>query len=802
MGDKCMAAIALFLLCLLPMQIHAEAVSQIELQGQILEKGTKIPLKDVTVFILPYKVKAQTDSKGRFKFSEIPISDSISEAKPKIAEGSASASVVDTVNTNAKISEITWVVNLPGYEKLEEVEELNSKSVQFNDSQKKSFRTFYVEKSEYLSFETTVTGIKNKKDTSVKSLSRAQFLQAPGAQGDPVKAVQNLPGVNRTFGFSSQVVIQGSAPQDTKYDIDGHEVPVVFHFGGLTSVVIPEAVDQVDYFSAGYGVDNGRALGGVVSLKTRTAEVDDRETKKMFFVDTMKSGGLIETQLSDTSSVIVGGRYSYIGLVLGAVLKNNDRFNLTVAPEYSDFVTIYTKKLSDKEHMRWVGLLSRDRLEFLFKEPVREDPSVRGSFRNETNFVRLIPQWEKDLDEGNKIHLSAGIGKDYFLVDIGERYFHSDIFLLTVRGDYEQKISPEWKNIFGFDNQYYDALIDVNLPIARSEGGVSNPISSLEMRQVDLRSRITNVGGYYKAEYNPNLGPVTWYPGLRWDYFKRTKEHYVWPRLSAKFKWDSSLSYKLGTGIYVQPPTPQEADSTFGNPDVKSPRAYHMMLGFEKDFRGENTTGNVLGINYFDKWFDNLVIESKNYVLRDNQLIAEIYNNDGKGRAYGFECSLKTIFENDFSSQLAYTYSRSSRWNPRQSETVFQYDQTHNVNWILAQDIKSGSWKNWRWSTRYRHVTGNPTTPVIGASFDADNDVYLPKRGVIYSERLKDFSQLDLRLDKKCILQTEVWTAYLDVQNVLNQKNSETVRYAYDYSAKEDITGLPVLLALGMKGEF
>jgi hypothetical protein len=99
-------------------------------------------------------------------------------------------------------------------------------------------------------------------------------------------------------------------------------------------------------------------------------------------------------------------------------------------------------------------------------------------------------------------------------------------------------------------------------------------------------------------------------------------------------------------------------------------------------------------------------------------------------------------------------------------------------------------------------VTGNPTTPVIGASFDADNDVYLPKRGVIYSERLKDFSQLDVRLDKKWILQTEVWTAYLDVQNVLNQKNSETVRYAYDYSTKEDISGLPVMLAFGMKGEF
>jgi hypothetical protein len=105
-------------------------------------------------------------------------------------------------------------------------------------------------------------------------------------------------------------------------------------------------------------------------------------------------------------------------------------------------------------------------------------------------------------------------------------------------------------------------------------------------------------------------------------------------------------------------------------------------------------------------------------------------------------------------------------------------------------------------SSRLRYVTGNPYTPVVSASFDANNDVYIPKRGPIYSERMRDFNQLDLRIDKKWIGNQSISSMYIDIQNVLNQANPESIRYAYDYSTSQTVDGLPLLAAIGIKMEF
>jgi hypothetical protein len=90
----------------------------------------------------------------------------------------------------------------------------------------------------------------------------------------------------------------------------------------------------------------------------------------------------------------------------------------------------------------------------------------------------------------------------------------------------------------------------------------------------------------------------------------------------------------------------------------------------------------------------------------------------------------------------------------------------------------------------------------VGSTYDADNEVYFPKRGALYSQRLKDFYQLDVRVDKKVIFDRAIWTFYLDVQNILNTKNPESIQYSYDYAQKEQISGLPILPAVGIKGEF
>lgn len=741
--------------------VYAQETSEnklIKIQGRLLEKGTKIPLNEVNIFLLPYKLKATTDDKGNFLFEQVPA------------------------------GEIQLVVTQVNYQRLER---------SFQVSQDVSGISIFIERESYSAFETTIVDQKQKRDQSAKALKQEQFLQLPGSGGDPVKAVQNLPGVNRVSGFSSQVVIQGSSPQDTKYTIEGHEIPIVFHFGGLTSVVIPEAVEQVDYLSAGYGPEFSRAMGGVIALKTRKPDVQDREKKGFFFVDNLKAGALMEGKINDQSSYLISGRFSYVGLFLRQALKNNDSLNLTVAPEFSDLNFIYFNQLNEKDELKVDFLASRDTLGFVLKEPVKTDPSIRGTFKNETNFYRVIPTWTRKWDADRISRLSVGAGRNNLLVDIGSNYFELKTFSTSVRGEWDQKFSSVWNSQFGFDNQYLQTKVDFKLPVFNGSGGVSNPISTAPVKDASVSAKLSDIGLYWRNEVQPSDSKWVYLPSLRLDQFGLTREKFVSPRMAVKYNIDDSLLLKAAAGIYYQAPQPQETSIDYGNPEISSPSALHSTFGFEKDFREGAAQGLSFSSNYFRRDFKNLVVNSSEMITRDGALVPEVYSNKGGGQAQGIESQLKFDFTK-WQGWVSYTYSESKRWDPAKPEYFFQYDQTHNFNLLASYEYV----RNWKFSGRYRYVTGNPYTPIVGGIFDSNNDVYIPVRGPIYSERQQAFQQLDLRADKKWILDTEVWSFYIDIQNVLNAKNPEQIRYSYDYSQKEEVMGLPILPALGIKGEF
>ncbi|MES2803144.1 MAG: TonB-dependent receptor [Bdellovibrionota bacterium] len=747
----------LFLILFLFIQGPAFAL---DLKLKILEKGSKNPMKDISVFLLPDKIKGQTSQSGEVVFQNLP------EAPVQV------------------------VISAAGYNRLE-------KSIEPNRDQD---QIIYLERESYGSFETVITDAKNKRDQSQKTLTRKEFLAMPGANGDAVKAVQNLPGVNRVAGFSSQVVIQGSAPQDTAYNFEGHDIPIVFHFGGLGSVVMPEALEQVDYLSAGYQSDYSRALGGIISLKTRKPDVNERPKKGLFYLDNLSAGGLVETKIDDKSSFLMSGRYSYIGFFLKSALKDSDMLDLTVAPEFQDFTAVYHRDISDDEVFKLSLLGSRDRLAFILDEPLQADPSIRGNFSNTVDFFRLIPAWTKKKGDNLTYRLSAGVGRDHIGLDFGDQYFDLKSNVLTLRGEEERRWSEKWLTQIGFDNRHSDTLVKLKSKISYGQGGVENPFSTGDQRQVDVKIQSNDLGLYLRSEYQWDER-LTLGPGVRYDRYSVVEESHLSPRFIAKYKASPSLLYKMGTGVYTQPPEPQESSVDVGNPNIKSPKAIHVTIGVEKDFRvsslGTASTGSTFGINLFDRWYDQLVVASSDQVTRDGNTVLEMYNNEGRGRAYGLELQWK-FNENDYNGFVSYTLSRSKRWSASLPAYDFEYDQTHNLNIVYVKPLP----REWKISTRFRYVTGNPYTPVVGSVYDADNEVYFPVRGPIYSERLKDFYQLDLRIDKKVIYDQSIWSYYLDIQNVLNTKNPESIQYSYDYSQKNQISGLPFLPAIGVKGEF
>ncbi len=727
------------------------------IDGVLLERGTKTPLSDVNVYILPHQLKATTDENGKFHFDSLP-------------EGP-----------------FQWSIGAADYEKLERDDEIQNQNIT---------RTLYLEKSSYLTFETTIVGKRDKQDVTNRSLEAKEFAQMPGSGGDPIKAVQNLPGVNRATGLSSQVIIQGSAPQDTRYTIDGHEVPIIFHFGGLSSVVLPEAIEHVDYLSAGFGPEYSRAIGGLVGVWTRDPKTD--RLHGFGSVDIFNMGGMIEGPIGKESSFLIGARQSYIGAVFKQIAKKEKSFNLTVAPDFKDLTGEFQTRLSPHDTFKLVTVGSEDQLGFVLSEPVGSDPSIRGNFSDETDFFRIIPEWTHVHSDNATTRVSLGLGRDFVKVDVGDDFFNLKTYSLTSRAEHERKWDSLWTSTFGIDNRLTWANVDLKLPVFYNAGGVPNPLSSGALRELSVSSTYEDVGAYIKNQIKMGEDSRwTLLPNLRMDYFSETRQVLPAPRLAARYALNEYTSLKGATGIYYQPPTEQQANDQAGNPNLVAPKAYHFMVGLEKDFREGSSRGLVWTTGPFYRIYDHLVEASTQLVSKNGTLVPENFNNSGVGTSYGYESLIKADFA-PYSLYMSYTLSRSTRNQPGQPDYVSQYDQTHNLNLMAAVDLS----ENWRIASRFRYVTGSPYTPVVGGIFDADNDTYIPVRGPYFSNRLEAFYQLDVRIDKKWIYNTWILSLYLDIQNLTNHKNVESVGYSYDYKVSQNTTGLPVLPTFGVKGEF
>ncbi|MDH4468087.1 MAG: carboxypeptidase-like regulatory domain-containing protein [Bacteriovoracaceae bacterium] len=730
------------------------SANAITLKGKVLERGTKKPLENINVYILPLELSATTNNQGEFEILDVP-------------EGN-----------------FKWVVNIPGYIRFEELDDTDDPS-----------SIFYIERFEYKIYETTVTSTQKKRDDSTQTLTQADFLMAPGAGQDPIRAVQNLTGVAQNQ--SAQVVIQGSNPDDTGYLINQHPVPLVFHFDGLSSVVFPNAVESVDYLSAGYGPEYGRAIGGLIGINTKSPQNDRQHG--IAYLDIFNAGVLAEGPLTEDKkqTYLVSLRRSYIGQVLSKVTEDNEDFNFTVAPTYTDLTAIYENKIDEKNIFKLDLVASQDELKFLINKPINDDPKLRGEFFRQTQFFRIIPKYTRKINSHSEMDNSFAFGPDKILLNLNNQKLDINSWNFSTRSEWRNRFNENYKIYLGLDSLFDRRSVFVNLSDVYTQGGVSNPYSTGEIASTDIKSSSQNLGFYLRNEIKiSETSPWTFFPGLRFDYFDRIKEGELSPRANLKYQVNDSLFFRLAAGLYYQPPSGRETDKNYGNPELTSPRSSHYTFGWQKDFRGGSSDGVIWNSGIFYKNLDRLVVSSTALTNRDGSQVQENYNNQGTGTIYGLEQSVKWK-KNEYRLTLAYTLLKSTREEPSVPKYPSEFDQTHNLNLI-------GSYERGKWiySTRLRYVTGNPYTPVESSYYDADNNVYIPLRGEIYSERLGNFVQLDFRIDRKIVYDKMLLYAYLDIQNLSNNKNEQAINYSYDYSQSQPTTGLPIIPIFGVRGEF
>jgi hypothetical protein len=131
-----------------------------------------------------------------------------------------------------------------------------------------------------------------------------------------------------------------------------------------------------------------------------------------------------------------------------------------------------------------------------------------------------------------------------------------------------------------------------------------------------------------------------------------------------------------------------------------------------------------LDATLFYKSMVDLVSPTTKTVMENGIVQPMIYDNGGRGRVAGAEMLLRKAFSNKPTGWIAYTFSRSWRRDSgSHTWRLFDFDQTH----ILTAFGSYQFGHNWTLGGRFRWVSGNPRTPVVGSVVNASADRYEPR---------------------------------------------------------------------------
>ncbi|MBA2322093.1 MAG: hypothetical protein H0V89_13185, partial [Deltaproteobacteria bacterium] len=482
-----------------------------------------------------------------------------------------------------------------------------------------------------------------------------------------------------------------------------------------------------------------------------------------------------ETRVSDRTAVSFSGRRSYIDAILNPVLDGFDLGGVQAPRYYDGQLRLQTERATGG--MVSALLFGSDDSFRIIDDGDSELFGLHiGFVKGQVNWTEPIGRWTAETSI-----ISGPESQTFAIGDDNEAYEKP----WTCGFRHEWRLTPEdggigWRIGTDITGGRYRWLFDV-------EG----------FHPVDQGDIAWTAPGVY-VEPTFDVGKFEMTTGLRYDGFISDDNDLVAfdPRITARYELTDTLSIDGGFGQYSQFPTFRQSAE---NPDLVEADALQTSIGFDWQLLPDWS----LEVTGFENHLRGLIVGREDAFAFFTgpppfgpQDTGE-YLNDGLGHAIGVEALLKLQSERTV-GWLAVTVQRADRTDRNGEETLFTYDQPVILTALASHQLP----KRWRLGARVRYGSGNPYTPVENRLWDLDSRTWIPLYGATDSSRLPPYWQADLRFDKEWVYRLWKLTFYLDLQNVTNRRNVEVIAWTTDYSAESPITGLPIIPAFGLRGEW
>lgn len=694
--------------------------------------------------------------------------------------------------------EVTLTVSANGYEKFEAKETIRA--------DERTEVTYYLKSTGTPTLETIVRSDKDRREVTQVKLTRAEMRQVAGTQGDAFKVLQSLPGVARAAFGSGALVVRGSKSWDSRVYVDEIQVPQLFHFAGLSATFNAATIESITFQPGNWGVGYGRSIGGLVQAEVRTPS-----TKGIHgYVDlsTFDVSAMVELPVSDKWSISAAARRGLADLTLPFAIKTfagpaAGAIGFSLAPQYFDYQLRAERRGTSKSRL-FISLYgSSDRYAFINPNPFI-DPATegnQGSAGNAIAYHRLTLGFDYRFSDRVTFISRNSLGFDQYeqLGGATDIFYKGTQTPVQARERFRIDIPEANLSIStGLDVLVVPTFVDAQSPPNFKANQIPDPYVARRLFADRSTSFFVEPAIFLEAQWRP-WESLSLTGGVRVDYESYMKDVWADPRLAVAWTPVDWLTLKGGAALYHQPPDYRvgQLSPVFGNPDLAPESAAHFTVGAETRF----TDYLSLDASVYYKALTGQVRQVLTSGLGSDVNIpgAETrFASSGYGRAYGAEFLLRHKLHKNFFGWVAYSLSRFERdgyagamWSPG------PLDQPHNLivvaSYKLPWDITVGG--------RFRFASGPLVTPIVASLYDVDGNYYYPLPGLPWSERLPDFFQLDVRVDKRFVFNSWVLAVYVDVQNVTNQQNPEGLFYNFNYTQKAFVYGIPILPSIGLRGE-
>jgi hypothetical protein len=647
-------------------------------------------------------------------------------------------------------------------------------------------------------------------------LDAQQARHYAGGGDDPVLVALNLPGAARTPGGFGLLSLRGGNPTETGVYLDGHPIPRAFHIIPIASVVSPPMTSRVEISPGNYGPGYGSFSAGLVEISSRAGRRDGVHGES--HLDLFDVGSTLEAPVG-AGSVHFGLRRSHVdGVLLGAERVIGDTGILL--PNYWDYLGRFDYPLAGGHSFTVRALGAGDQIRDRGSAPTPgEGPNL---FAFASSFHRF------DLDYRYKrgpwrLLVSPSIRLDDSRLE-QDVLIRRDANVFSARIELDRRVS-EWLTLQVGSDLVYERW-------RRRQRVAAVPGADLfDDQQVsedlEFEGEQARLGTWIAAALR--VGNWSIVPALRLNVFAYANRvlarpdprldvrGQVHPKLAVFGRVGAySIPVVLGTGGARTSLITQNGQVFGGIADVPS----YLIAFFDPGIEGELRDGSAsatyavqssIGVEAALPW--QLDLRGTLFFRDVLSTSVPFHFDDGtswtldsaRRRSTGLELLLRRALGPQLDGWIGYTLMWSRQQSVRRSDPQPWrpgiFDQRHNLVVLLSASLP----RNFRLGLRFRVVSGNPESPVLGGelvSWDLLGSYYRPIRGEFGSRYQPVFHQLDVRLDKRWVKDRASVSVYLDIQNIYNNVYPEVPVYTRDWSQRSSLVGLPIFPSLGIQVEY